>query len=412
MVKGTLVRKILTTVILLAFFRAISLIPVPFVDVEALQIFASISLFSVADEFNGGTLSTLSLTAVGISSYVTSSIIIQLLSVGVPTLEEISKMPGGQKVIKRITICLGIILSLAMSFGMTTLMGTQVTILTSDEWYVKPTIALFHCVGTVLAIFIGETISEKGFGNGVSLLIAMNIAISLPKELSNISTMEDSKAIIVCASTLAVLILVTILELTEIRVPITYSKNISVAGHSYDTYLPVKLNIAGVMPIIFATTLYQIVGLVIEVSGITPPEFITTLISYGSIPYISGTIAIVFLFTFFYSALIFRTDEIAKGLQINEGFIPGIRPGTDTEKHLAKLMHQSNVISAICMSVIILIPMIIFNIIGYVGIQPTSMIILSGVALEILVKFKLELQSAGIANIGFHHYRFQPKGGI
>lgn len=391
--KNRLPYKILLTIFLLAIYKAVSLIPVPFVDTAALSIFSSISLFSMVNDFNGGTLSQLSFTAVGISSYVTASIIIQLLSVGLKPMEDLSKMPGGQKVIKKITIWLGIFISLAMSFGLTTLIGTQTSFLTSDAWYAKLVIALCHCLGSAFAIYIGETITEKGFGNGVSLLIAINIATSLPKYITQATSLGKYLAAIVGAITFIVLFCVIILETTEVRIPVQYSKTIYSGSVPQAPYLPIKINIAGVMPIIFASTIYQIISLVVELTGVELPGWANNMLEYGSIPYMIGTVAIVFIFTFFYSALIFRTDEIAKGLQTNEGMIQGVRPGTDTEKYLSRLMYKLNFIGATYMSVLVLIPMAMFNIIGYAGMQPTSIIILAGVGLEIINKIQIEYQA-------------------
>lgn len=391
--KNRLPYKILLTVLLLAIYKAVSLIPVPFVDTAALSIFSSISLFAAVNDFNGGTLSQLSFTAVGISSYVTASIIVQLLSVGLKPMEDISKMPGGQKVIKKITIWLGIFISLVMSLGLTTIMGTQTSFLTTSAWYAKLVIALCHCLGSAFAIYVGETITEKGFGNGVSLLIAINIATSLPKYITQSISLGKYLFAIAGATMFIVLFCIVILETSEVRVPVQYSKTIYSGTVPQTPFLPIKVNIAGVMPIIFASTIYQIIGLVVELTNANLPDWADNMLTYGTVPYMLGTVAIVFVFTFFYSALIFRTDEISKGLQNNEGCIQGIRPGSDTERYLTKLMYKLNLIGATYMSVLVLIPMIMFNAIGYSGIQPTSMIILAGVGLEIIGKIQVEYQA-------------------
>lgn len=383
--------KIGLTVVLLVAYKLICHIPVPWVDTASLSILSSYSLFAFANEFNGGTLSTLSLTAVGISSYITASIIVQLLSTAFKQLEDISKMPGGQKIIKKITIVLGVIMSFVMSIGLVSAIDTQAELLTNNAWYVKPVIAIFHCIGTAIAIWVGETITDRGFGNGVSLLIAMNISTSLPSKVLEISTLESNAATIISVVTLIVLALVVFLDTSEAHIPVQYSKAVNLGNKPTEQpYLPMKINISGVMPMIFASTIFQLISMVIGLFKITPPKIINDIITYGTIPYMISTVIIVFVFTFFYSFLIFRPDDISKGLQNNEGTIVGVRPGTETEKFLTKLMNKLNLIGAISMSIIVLIPILSFNLIGYIGLQPTSLIILAGVSLEIIQKIKVE----------------------
>lgn len=386
--------KVILTLVLLIAYKLISHIPVPWVDTATLSILSSYSLFNFANEFNGGALSTLSLTAVGISSYITASIIIQLLSTGFKRLEDISKMPGGQKIIKKMTIVLGIILSLATSFGLVSAIESQAELLTNTSWYVKPIIAVVHCVGTAIAIWVGETITEKGFGNGVSLLIAMNIASGLPAKFLELSLLDTNTRVIVASVTVIVLFLVILLETSEARIPIKYSKTVSMDSPRFEQpYLPMKINISGVMPIIFASTIFQLVSMVINLFNLTPPKVIAEIITYGTIPYMISMVVIVFVFTFFYSFLIFRPDEISKALQNNEGMIIGVRPGTETENCLTKLMNRLNLIGSIYMSVVVLIPILCFNFVGYIGLQPTSVIIIAGVSLEIIKKARVEYLS-------------------
>lgn len=386
--------KVILTLVLLIAYKLISHIPVPWVDTATLSILSSYSLFNFANEFNGGALSTLSLTAVGISSYITASIIIQLLSTGFKRLEDISKMPGGQKIIKKMTIVLGIILSLVTSFGLVSAIESQAELLTNTSWYVKPIIAVVHCVGTAIAIWVGETITEKGFGNGVSLLIAMNIASGLPAKFSELSLLDNNTRVIVASVTVIVLFLVILLETSEARIPIKYSKTVSMNSPRFEQpYLPMKINISGVMPIIFASTIFQLVSMVINLFNLTPPKVIADIITYGTIPYMISMVVIVFVFTFFYSFLIFRPDEISKALQNNEGMIIGVRPGTETENYLTKLMNRLNLIGSIYMSVVVLIPILCFNFVGYIGLQPTSVIIIAGVSLEIIKKARVEYLS-------------------
>ena len=241
---------------------------------------------------------------------------------------------------------------------------------------------------------MGETITEKGFGNGVSLLIAMNIASGLPAKFLELSLLDTNTRVIVASVTVIVLFLVILLETSEARIPIKYSKTVSMDSPRFEQpYLPMKINISGVMPIIFASTIFQLVSMVINLFNLTPPKVIAEIITYGTIPYMISMVVIVFVFTFFYSFLIFRPDEISKALQNNEGMIIGVRPGTETENYLTKLMNRLNLIGAIYMSVVVLIPILCFNFVGYIGLQPTSVIIIAGVSLEIIKKARVEYLS-------------------
>lgn len=383
------VNKILLTLGLLFIFEIVGAIPVPWIDTSALSVLSSFSLFEYINTFNGGALSTLSFTAVGISSYITASIVIQLLSAGFPALEEISKLPGGQKKIKHITMVLGAILSIFISIGLVSALDMQTDLLTNKSWYAKIIIAGCHCIGTLVAIFVGETITDKGFCNGISLLIALNIAKGLPAQLTQIGTYQIGQMMIIISVILVTTIMIVFLESSEDRLPTVNSKA-QESGLSISSYLPIKINISGVMPIIFASTIFQLISTIFQLINKTPPAWVSFFITYGSVGYIVLSCVIVFIFTFFYSMLIFKSDEVAKYLQINETAIIGVRPGTETEKFLDKRVTKLNLISSVYLSILLFISMGCFLFVGYTGLQPTSLIILVGVAMEIIQKIKIE----------------------
>lgn len=390
--------KVLLTVLLLILYEFAGAVPVPWVDTSKLAVISSYSLLEYMDVFNGGALSTLSFTAVGISAYITASIIIQLLSAGFPFLEELSKLPGGQKKIKKITIILGAVLSLIMSFGFVSAISKQTNILTSDAWYVKVIIAGCHCLGTIISVWIGETISEKGFCNGISLLIAINVAKSIPGQISELLSFPIYKSAIIIGVILITTLFIVLLETSELRIPTTSSKAYA-SGLPVESYLPIKINISGVMPIIFASTFFQLAQTIIQIIKWDAPQWLLAILTYGNPFYILISCIIIFSFTYIYSALIFKPDEIAKYLQINETAISGIRPGTDTEKLLNKKFSKINFISALYLTVLSLISMSCFLFVGYNGVQPSSLIILIGVAIEIIQKIKICTISSQYASL-------------
>lgn len=340
--------------------------------------------------------------ATGISAYISASIIIQLLTYAIQALHDVQKSPGGDKIIKRYTVIVGVIMAFVISIGTTITMQNIYGILTNPVWYVYLLIATIHSIGTGLAVWIGETITQKGFGNGVSLLIFINIISSIPSLLNN--TLKDISAgrliwyygLLVLFLLVVVLISIVISESSARKIPIQYSKASARGATSFgqsQNYFPIKVNLTGVMPIIFASTIMQIVSMASQYAPEKIASFLTKYLSYGSIIYAIIMSVLIFMFSYFYSALIFDPKEISDNIQSNGGCIPGIRPGKPTGDYIRQVNKNLTFIGAMYLSLIALIPTIIFSAIGFNGLATTSMMILVGVSLETCQKIKVETKS-------------------
>lgn len=394
--------KILFTIIMLFLFRVLSFIPVPFVNREVLKTISTSGILNYASTFTGGALANFTIMATGISAYISASIIIQLLTYAIQALHDVQKSPGGDKIIKRYTVIVGVIMAFVISIGTTITMQNIYGILTKPVWYVYLLIAIIHSIGTGIAVWIGETITQKGFGNGVSLLIFINITSSIPNLLS--STTKDLSSgrlawhygVLIIFLLLVVLISIVISESSARKIPIQYSKASARGATSFgqaQNYFPIKVNLTGVMPIIFASTIMQIVNMAGQYAPEKIASFLTKYLSYGTIFYAIIMSVLIFMFSYFYSALIFDPKEISDNIQSNGGCIPGIRPGKPTSDYIREVNKNLTFIGAMYLSLIALIPTIIFSAIGFNGLATTSMMILVGVSLETCQKIRVETKS-------------------
>ncbi len=394
--------KILFTLCLIFLFRVLSFIPVPFINRDVLSNVSSQGIFGLTSAFTGGALQNFTIMATGISAYISASIIIQLLTYAIQSLHDVSKAPGGDKVIKRYTMVAGIVLAFFISLGTTILMQKHYSILKNESWYIYLMIAIIHCVGTGIAVWIGETITEKGFGNGVSLLIFINIVSSVPNMISSTIGLTKTGAltwywILVCLVLMvAVLISIVISESSARKIPIQYSKATARGATNFgkaQSYFPIKLNLTGVMPIIFAATILQVVGMIGQYTHGVIADFINKYLTTGSILYTVIMSILIFFFSYFYSALIFNPREIADNIQSNGGCIPGIRPGKPTSDYIEAINKNLTFLGAAYLAIIALVPSLIFSIAGFNGLATTSMMILVGVSLETCQKIRTETKS-------------------
>lgn len=394
--------KIFFTLLMIFLFRVLSFVPVPFINREALKLIAENGIISYASTFTGGALSNFTLMATGISAYISASIIIQLLTYAIQKLHDIQKSPGGDKVIKRYTIVVGIIMAFFISLGTTITMQSHYQLLTKPYWYVYLLIAVIHCTGTGIAIWIGETITEKGFGNGVSLLIFINIITSLPNMISTLgSELSDGHIawyffILIILLSATVLVAIVISETSSRKIPLQYSKasarGATMFGSAQGSF-PIKLNLTGVMPVIFASTILQAVSMVGQYAKGPFAEFLDKYLSYGTVAYAILMSALIFMFSYFYTALIFDPKEIADNIQSQGGIIPGIRPGKPTADYINNVNKNLTFVGALYLALIALIPTLVFSYIGFNGLATTSMMIMVGVSLETTQKIRTETKA-------------------
>lgn len=393
--------KILLSLFLLFMFRVFSHVPVPWVDTSALKSISEGGILSLTNLFSGGALQNYTITAQGISAYISASIIIQMLTFISPKMHAMSKEPGGNKKIKKITIFFGIIASIISSFVTTIAFEQTYGLLSNNSWYVYVIIAILHAIGTAFAIFVGETITEKGFGNGVSLLIFINIVSSFPTNIqSMISGLENNTTTVLtvftCVLVMALTIaLVAFLETSEYRLHVLYSQT-AIRGQSFgnsnQSFFPIKVDLSGVMPVIFASYILQIFSILTYfIKNETVLNIINNFLTSGTLQNSIFMVVAVIGFSYVYNWLSFDTGDIAKNIQERGGAIPGIRPGKPTKLYIDNIKYNLTFISAIYLAFLTVVPMFIFTYLGLTLIAATSLIIMVGVSLETVKALNVEV---------------------
>jgi preprotein translocase subunit SecY len=409
-------RRILFTLLMLIVFRFGAHIPVPYLSAEAMQAFlgnGGTDLFSLFDVFTGGAFSNATVMALGVSPYINASIIIQLLTVAIPSLERLAKEGvEGRKKINKITRYVGIVLALIQGAGLyVTLynMGIQsgMTTIANTTMLGFFTIVLTFTAGTAFIVWLGELITEKGIGNGVSLIIFAGIVSRIPSGAITIYQQFLAAGFNIKGAIISLLILVVaiaaigfvvLFDSAERRIPVQYAKRV-VGRKMYggqSTNIPIKVVMGGVMPIIFASSIMAFPATIVRLvtGGNMPTEGISYYIlgmlsaGYGpawtSIVYSLLYFLLIIFFTYFYSSIQFNPIELANNMKKSGGYIPGIRPGKPTSDFIGKVSTKLNLAGAIFLGIIAILPVIlgaVFNI-QSIQIGGTSLLIMEGVALE------------------------------
>jgi len=395
-------RKIGITALILFIYRLLAHIPASGVDRASLQaIFSGSPLLSLLDVFSGGTLANFSILALGFNPYITASIILNLLTTVVPALEELQKEGEfGQEKINQYTRFLTIPLAFFQAFAMYVLLKNQGVI---TELSVFPLISLILTMtaGSMLVVWLGELITEYGVSNGVSFLIFAGIVARLPVTFSQSMSLvqpEDLFRILIflVISVVMVSVIVFMNEATR-RIPINYARRTGRAAVS-SSYLPLRLNQAGVIPIIFAVSLVLLPSFVSQYlsgsSNIKIAQLATGLannLNPQSFLYNALYFSLVFGFTYFYTAVIFNPEKITDNLKKNGGFIPGIRPGEQTTKYLTKVLNRITLVGATFLGLIAILPSFFQNIIGVANLAVGGTGIL--IVVSVILEFTRELES-------------------
>ena len=393
--------KILFVLCLLAVSRLLSNIPLPGINTETLKnFFGQNQFFGLLNLFVGGALSNLSLVMLGLGPYITATIIIQLLTMIFPQLEKIYKEEGeaGRRKINQWSRYLTVPLAILQSYAMLTLFQRQQIInhLSLSQVLVS---VITVTAGSLLLMWIGELITEKGVGNGVSILIFAGIIARTPTDIRQlVLTWDNSKFFAYLAFfAVSLLIIAGVVLITEARrnIPVSYAKRIRgnrVFGGA-STYLPINMNPAGVIPIIFALSILLLPTMVANFFNVgsnpTISAIAASVVAFLANGWINGVLffTLVFLFTFFYTAVTFDPKSISNNLQKAGGFVPGIRPGDNTAKFLHKILYRVLFVGALFLGIIAVLPSIIQ---GASGIQAFEFLI-GGTALLIVVSVVLEI---------------------
>jgi preprotein translocase subunit SecY len=416
-------RKIGFTLGIIALYRLGSFIPTPFVDFANVQACLAANqdtsgLYQLVNLFSGGALLQLSIFALGILPYITASIIVQLLRVVIPHFETLYKEgQSGQSTLTQYTRYLTIALAVLQSTTLITvarsgaLFGSSGApecsqLLTNDAWYAIMLMVITMTAGTGVIMWMGELVTERGVGNGMSLLIFTAIAATFPTSLGAIAQQRGIDVLlIVLAIGLLVVAAVVFVEQSQRRVPVQYAKRM-VGRRTYggnNTYIPIKVNMAGVIPIIFASSLLYLPALVAQfnqpAAGQEPAPWVvwvTNNLTQGGSPlYILVYFLLIIGFTYFYVAITFNPEEVADNMKKYGGFIPGIRAGRPTAEYLDYVLTRVTLPGAIYLGLVALIPLIAFVVVGADQNFPfggASILIIVGVGLETVKQIDSQLQ--------------------
>ncbi|MEJ2269465.1 MAG: preprotein translocase subunit SecY [Desulfobulbaceae bacterium] len=393
-------RRLIFTFLMLAVYRIGVQIPTPGINGEALAAFFEKNagtLFGMFNMFSGGALENFSIFALGIMPYISASIIIQLLTVVIPQLEALSKEgESGRRKITQYTrygtVGLSLIQSLFISAGLEGMSGPGgEAIVIVPGWQFKLMTIITLTSGTAFIMWLGEQMTERGIGNGISLIIFAGIVARMPAAIGNtiqmVSAGEMNVLFLVLLLVVMVLVVGIILffETAQRRIPIQYAKRV-VGRRVYggqSSHLPLKINVAGVIPPIFASSIMMFpatIGGLIQIDWI---QRVSASLSPGTIFYYLLFVAFIVFFCFFYTAVTFNPVDVAENLNKNGGFIPGIRPGKKTSDFIDKALTRLTVIGAIYVSVICVMPTVLiskFNVPFYFG--GTALLIVVGVAID------------------------------
>ncbi len=384
-------KKMLFTLLLIVVYRLGSFIPIPGVNTVLLK--SAVSQYDILgflDLLTGSSFSQFTIFAMGISPYINASIIIQLLTIAIPSLERLSKEEDGKVKIEKITRYTGIVLAMVQSIGIFIGLGTKYLVDTS--WLTYATIGICSTAGTAFLMWLGERITEDGVGNGVSMLIFASIVSRVPKTFINlgqqlwVGTLPIWELLILAVLVVGLITLVTHVDQAQRRIPVQYAKRV-VGRKMYggqSTYLPIKANSNGVLPLIFALTFLQFPGMIAQFfpNGSFYAFYKTYMGTSSAIYYVIYALLIVG-FGFFYSSVTFNPIEMSKNLQQNGGFITGIRPGKPTSDYLGKISGRLTLFGSLFLAVVAILPQLAMK--GMAessAFGATSVLIMVNVALE------------------------------
>ena len=403
--------KIIFTIAMLVLYRLGAHIPVPGIPFQGITGLFSNTDTSVASGamallnlFSGGALAYVSVFSLGIMPYITSSIILQMLQAVVPSLHELAREGEvGQTKITQYSRYLTLALAILNSIGYLFLFksfGISFTGADAPEIIFDIVIVGTLVAGAMLIMWMGELITQRGIGNGMSLIIFANIMAGLPQSIYS-SVDNGSNGIvmtaIICVVILIVIPLIVYIERGQRRIPVQYAKRVvgrrMMGGQS--TYLPIKVNTAGVIPIIFASALlYFPAQIAVFFPGITWIQVVAGALSSGWLNWVLNVVLIVF-FAYFYTSMVFNPEDTADNLQKQGGFIPGVRPGRATAAYIKNALSKITLPSAIFLAVIAIVPSIVFSFTGNMLIRAfggTSILIMVGVVLDTIAKVESQMK--------------------
>ena len=401
--QSSLAKRLGWTFLLLCCYRIGVHVPIPGVDAAALTAyFKSLSgtLFDMFDMFSGGGLSNVSVFALGVMPYISASIIMQLLQVVSPDIKRMAKEEGqaGRRKITQytryLTVLITLVQGLFISIGLESMTSPDGTpIVLNAGWHFRMVTMATFTAGSMLVMWLGEQITERGIGNGISLIIFCGIVVGIPRgimqsmDLIKSGSMSIFLAVIIVLLMAAVLTAIVFVERAQRRIPISYAKR-QIGRKMFggqNTHLPLRVNTAGVIPPIFASSLLLFPATVGQFSTNEYVRMVTDFFAPHGVLYNVLYVVLIFFFCYFYTAIIIDPKDMAENLKKNGGFVPGIRPGERTQEYIDTVLSRLTLSGAVYISAISLLPMLMiakFNVPFYFG--GTSLLILVGVAMDFM----------------------------
>ncbi len=390
--------KLFFTAAIFFIFRLLAHIPLPSVDITQLRnLLGSSQFLSLLNVFSGGTLSNFSVVAVGINPYITATIVIQLASMVIPSLKEMQKDgESGRERVNQYARLLSVPLAVGQSISVLVLLRSQGLLLTSDPLSLIAMIVSL-VAGALILTWLGELVSQYGLGNGISMILLGGILSQLPQAVSQLALVSSSDQLLVLSAfaVLFLFIIAAVVFMNEAvrKVSIQYAQRLrgSRVYGGQQTHLPIKVNVAGVMPIIFAVSIMLIPSFLARLLSATKQDSLiklgqemTALFAQTSMVYIVSYFVVVFAFTFFSALIFFNAEDISTELKKSGAFLPGIRPGGATKRFLEYVVMRVTVAGAVFLSLIAVMPSLAqrFTDIGSLAVSGTSVLIVVSVILE------------------------------
>ena len=413
--------RLLFVLLILGIFRLLAVIPVPGINEAELQnFFQGDQFFGLLNIFSGGALSNLSIVMLGLGPYITSTIILQLLTLVFPKLKELHQESGeeGRRKFTQYGRLLTIPFAAIQGFGLIVLFRSQGVLSIDGQPLTMTAIIASIIAGSILLMWLGELVSEKGIGNGISLLIFAGIIAAAPQAIGSVfssGTFQQDLPQYLLFAGISLFIIMSVVMVNEARrnIPVTHARRIrgsQAAGGSASSFLPLTLNPAGVIPIIFAVSLVLFPGLVgnfLETSSNATLQSISgTLIGFteNTPLYSSVYFILVVLFTYFYTSVTFNPSNVAKNLQRQGGFIPGIRPGEPTASRIRYILNRTLLVGALFLGIIAVVPAIAQGGLEGGGATTTTSFIIGGTSVLILVSVVLETMRQIKAQVEMRQY--------
>jgi preprotein translocase subunit SecY len=402
-------KRLVFTLTMLAVYRIGVAVPTPGIDGQALAVFfeqAKSTVFGLVNLFSGGALERFSIFALGIMPYISSSIILQLLTVVVPTLERLSKEgEAGRRKITQYTrygtVGLALLQGFFISIGLEQIRTPSGgSVVFEPGWSFRMMTMVTLTSGTAFIMWLGEQITERGIGNGISLIIFAGIVASIPSAITSTAEFvrEGELSILVLALILALMVAVVaaviIMERGHRRIPVQYAKRV-VGRRMYggqSSHLPLKLNTAGVIPPIFASSLLVFPATIAGFADYPWAKTIADLLAPGSLLYDLSYVVLIIFFCYFYTAVVFNPTDVADNMKKHGGFIPGIRPGQRTAEYLDRILSRITLSGALYISAVCVLPTLLinsFNVPFFFG--GTALLIVVGVALDTAAQIETQV---------------------